>query len=500
MNNAEKFTPKTQDKVWPRVENIPKSPDQVAKENKEKATKGAKKLSYKLSKSDIDISTYSPELAKLKKEWKEASKQLGDILHPKEWKEKVSEKLSWIKTVEWKEFTKDKLKTLENSELLKMEVSDRLNLVTDWDNKIERWDLKEWKEIEFNFSIDWVKNKNLYLNTSAGQVLPVEVWTVKVGWVEYQRHWYDGEFFNEAGERLLIDDWTKITLWKPRTNEDYKKIVWKMKEDWDKLKKDLNIDMKNLKDWDKEKLSIIKEWLEKWLSTSELKTIIDWKYENLSKITPETRKKEVFKILMDLKNSWILDWDVSWKKIDKKQLETFAEKYHIPAEAMWIWSGWYPEYTSQTPPNLNFPEWTPEQLKKTINAAIGQLWIHENSWKADKFFKETWFPNLKANSTPWCAAFVNWALKEWGLQWTWSNLAKSFIKWAWKWHVWFNVWGQLLWWNQSNRVSLKPLNYWKVEWWVLPTKMNEVHRKWPFNKDSIPEWAIVVFGRWRNTT
>lgn len=32
-----------------------------------------------------------------------------------------------------------------------------------------------------------------------------------------------------------------------------------------------------------------------------------------------------------------------------------------------------------------------------------------------------------AQSTPWCAAFVNWCLKEAGLPGTNSNLAKSFV-------------------------------------------------------------------------
>lgn len=436
---------------------------------------------------------------KWKENGKKTTSELFDWVKTKS--EKISEKIKWIKDSEWNEISIDKLSKMETSELLKMEVSDRLNLVTAWDKKIERGELKEWKEIEFNFSQNGNKNENLYLNTSAGQVLPVEIWTVNVGGVEYQRHWYEWEFFNDKWERLLIDDWTKITIWKPRTGEEIKEIAWKITEDYNKLTKELGIDTKKIKEWDKEKLDIIRESLKKWLSQSEIKTILDWNYQDLNKIEPLSRKKEVFKTLMDLKNKGVLDWDVSWKKIDRKELETFAEKYWIPADAMWIWSGWHPEYTSQTPPNLNFPEWTPEQLKKTINAAMWELWVHENSWKADKFFHETWFPNLDARSTPWCAAFINWALKEWWLEWTWSNLAKSFIKWAWKWHVWFNVWGQLLWWNQSNRVSLKPLNYWSVEWWILPTEKDvKPHTKWPFNKDNIPEWAIVVFGRGKNTT
>ncbi len=489
---------KHQEQVWPRVENIPKSPDQVAIENNTKT----KKLSKSLSNSDIDISTYSPNLKKLKEEAKKDSKKLGDIIHPKVWNEKSnSNKLEWIKTIDWKEFTTEKLKTFETRELLKMEVSDRLNLVTKgW--KIERWDLKEWKEIEFNFSADWEKNKNLYLNTSAGQVLPVEIGTVNVGWVEYQRHWYEWEFFNEKWERLLIDDWTKITIWKPRTNEDLKWIVWKMKEDGNKLIADLNIDVKKLKEWDKEKLDIIRESLKKWLSPNEVKTILDWKYEDLSKITPESRKKEVFKVLMDLKNHWVLDWDTSWDKIDRKSLETFIKNTWIWEIS--YWNDWYPTYTGGSAPDmskLEYPEWTPEQTKEMLSKAMWELWTHENSWKADKYFDfNEKFKNLNARSTPWCAAFVNWALKEWWLPTNWSLAAKSFIQWSWKWHVWFKVWEQLLWWNQSNRVSLKPLNVNNVEWWVMPHKMNEIHGKWSKDFKNIPNWAIVVFGRGKNTT
>jgi len=478
---------KHQEAVAPKIEK---------KESPSEVKSGIEKWAKKISKRIWDSPKAQENITNLvwKETSKEAWKKLADILHWKEKGKESSEKVS------------EKFQNLETRDLLKMEVSDRLNTILKWD-KIERKDLKEWKEIEFNFSVDWKKNENLYLNTSAGQVLPVEIWTVNVWWVEYQRHWYEWEFFNEKWERLLIDDWTKLTFWKSRNWEEIRKIAWKINEDYKKLTNELWIDSKKLKDWDKEKLDIIKEGLKKWLDNNNIKLILDWKFEDINKIEPLNKRKEVLKTLLDLKDEWLLDWDISWEKIDKKSLETFAEKYWISTESIWMWGWWYAEYTSQTPPNLNLSESTPEWLKKALNAAMWQLWVHENSWKADKFLHDIWHSNLNARTTPWCAAFVNWSLKQWGIEQNWSLSAKSFINEWWKWHVWFKVWDQLLWWNQSNRVSLKPLHLNKIKWYYLPywenwEKGKQIIKRWEkgFDQNKIPDWAIVVFDRWKNTT
>jgi hypothetical protein len=91
-------------------------------------------------------------------------------------------------------------------------------------------------------------------------------------------------------------------------------------------------------------------------------------------------------------------------------------------------------------------------------------------------------------------------MKSW-MDYNSSLASQSFIKWAWKWHVWFKVWNQLLWWNQSDMVSLKPLNLDKVQWWVMPDNRWEIHRKWDsdFDKKNIPDWAILVFTSSKNT-
>ena len=454
-----------------------------------------------LANADFDASKYISKVnPKAAEAWKVADKNIKNMLEGKEYikNEETKSLPEKFKNIDWKEISMNKMKLMETDELLKIKQSDRINLITKWDEKLDANNLKEWKELEFNFTFDWEQNKNLFLQTSAWQLLPHDVWSVKSAWVDYTRHWLTWEFFNKEGERLIIDDGTKIIINEKRDATEVQKIGSKITKDYYEILKNQKIDEKT----DKNKVEIIRESLMKWLKEEEIKHILEWKYENLNKIEPLSRKKEVFKNLQNLSTLWLLDGDNSWEKTSKESLKKFAEKYNIPPESLWVWSDWYPSYLGWNPPdmkNLNYPEGTPEQTKEMINMAMWELWTHENSWKADKYFDfNKKFENLNARDTPWCAAFVNRALDKNGLIWTQSLASKSFIQWAWKWHVWFNVWGQLLWWNQSNRVSLKPFNTDNVEWWVMPHKMNEINRTRPFT--NIPDWAIVVFNRGKNTT
>ena len=426
-----------------------------------------------------------------KESWKETEKK----------SEKIPENFKWIKNAEWKEVSIVEMKLMETDELLKIKPSDRINLVTIWNKKLNANELNQWDKLEFNFTFDWEKNKDLFLQTTPGALFPHDVWSIKSGGMDYTRHGLTWEFFNDKWERLVIDDGTKISINKKRNPEEVAVIWTKITKEYYDIIKNQNLNENDKHDMDR--IDIIRESLMKWLEEKEINMILSWKYEDISTLGKE-KQKEVFKILKHLENSWIVD---SYDVIEKiPNIEKALADLWIPAENFSMWPKWYPQYTwwpEQTPPNINFPPGTPEQTRLTVNAAMWQLWVHENSGKADKFFHETGFKWLNARSTPWCAAFINWSLKQWGLQWTNSNMAKSFINWAWSGHVWFNVWGQLLWWNQSNRVSLKPLDINKVEWYVMPHEMNKKYMKWdndfaPGGK--IPEWAIVVFGRWKNTT
>jgi len=383
----------------------------------------------------------------------------------------ASKKVEWLKLPDWKEINEENYKDLKASDTLKMKDIDRLNLFSKWDKNLDRKDLQKWTEITVDYSKFWDKNKDLYLNTSAWEILPIEVWSIETDWKEYTRNWINWEFVDKNWNILVIKDWTKLEINKRRENEDFNKLT----EDYLKNKKEF-LEKNKIDEKDpnyKENIELIEQRLLKWLSETEIKFIIDWKYEELAKITTESKRKEVFKNLQTFKESWLIDWSVGWKaSIDKPDLS-----------------------------NLKFP-WVPpekqEKLKWFIDKSVLELWNDENSWNADKYLKDFW--DLSSRTTPWCAAFVNWTLKEASLKWNWSLSSKSFIgEWG-KWHVWIKIWDKLLAWNQSNMVSTKPLNTPTIKWYVLPIDLNNPIIKWPFTQDKIPDWAIVVYDRWKWTT
>lgn len=134
--------------------------------------------------------------------------------------------------------------------------------------------------------------------------------------------------------------------------------------------------------------------------------------------------------------------------------------------------------------------------KKILENAWKHLWTHESTWAADKFMEwyERYGVPADAKKFSWCAGYVNWVLKESGYPWIDSPRAVGFL---WlppqRGHVWFYVDGKILWWNQSNRVSLLTINK-KMLWWVLPEHAGDPNMVQK-TEDNIPNGAIVVFSR-----
>ncbi len=118
------------------------------------------------------------------------------------------------------EFSKEQLKNITNNEFLKLNLDQRLQYVTK--NHVDSEKIVSWeiKQIEFTFTYQNSFNKELYMLTTAWQVLPSEVRKVTVSWNTYSRTWISGEFFSKNGERLLIHESTII--------EDIK--IWDIKE------------------------------------------------------------------------------------------------------------------------------------------------------------------------------------------------------------------------------------------------------------------------------
>lgn len=124
--------------------------------------------------------------------------------------------------VEKMDKTTEELKTITNREFLAISPEKRLQYITK--NNIDSDRISSWevKNLDFTFTFDWKYNKELYLKTTAGQVLPQEVKEVNFSWETYTRTWLKWEFFNSSNRRLTIHEWTKIEIWDLRTAENIK--------------------------------------------------------------------------------------------------------------------------------------------------------------------------------------------------------------------------------------------------------------------------------------
>lgn len=152
---------------------------------------------------DIDeISNLSTKQYELRRTLYEFDEQIRDIRRTLETIERnrLSEQ----------EFQEYQIKT--NIDFLSLPAQDRLRFVTVGNIDAKTLQEQEFQGLEFTFTYDGVFNKELYIRTTAGQVLPSEVRKIQSGSETFIRRWIDGEFFTESGKRLKIHEGTKIDI------------------------------------------------------------------------------------------------------------------------------------------------------------------------------------------------------------------------------------------------------------------------------------------------
>ena len=172
----------------------------------------------------------------------------------------------WIE-IKWDKITKDvrdkeKFKTMDNKEFLKISSEQRLQYITK--NHVDSSSISSWdvNSLEFTFTFDWEYNKELYLKTTAGQVLPQEVWVVESWGQTYERKWLDWEFFTSWNKRLIIKEWTNVNIEKVRTTEEIDKMI----EDNAGKLNDYKLNVKNKVEGYKEWFDdIVSEAIERWI-------------------------------------------------------------------------------------------------------------------------------------------------------------------------------------------------------------------------------------------
>ena len=152
------------------------------------------------------------------------------IEQKREYNELVEEIEAIQRTLET--FTKNKLteveqkkfQTITNKEFLSLSPQERLRFVNVGNVSAADVAAGKQKHLEFTFTYDGVFNRDFYIRTTAGQVLPREVREVSAGWEVFTRWGLQGEFFTPSGKRLKIHEGTQIDITQLARSEELQKI------------------------------------------------------------------------------------------------------------------------------------------------------------------------------------------------------------------------------------------------------------------------------------
>ncbi|MDD2907117.1 MAG: hypothetical protein PHH98_00615 [Candidatus Gracilibacteria bacterium] len=201
----------------------------------EKITKKAVDILFRGLTGDSTIKT-DPEakptielLERYKKAFEQAQKDRkiteADLKSITESLSKMGDKLEFSAGIDEKgeklKYDTEKLKTISSKDFLSMPEDQRLQYVTK--NNVDSNSISSGsvKDLTFSFDMDndGKINKELYMLTTAGQVLPKEVREVTKDGQTYSRIGLKGEFYN-GEKRLTIHDKTNISINKIATTEE----------------------------------------------------------------------------------------------------------------------------------------------------------------------------------------------------------------------------------------------------------------------------------------
>ncbi|MDD3145622.1 MAG: hypothetical protein PHV23_05975 [Candidatus Gracilibacteria bacterium] len=489
-------------KVYERIEELKKTLETVNAQEKF-SRRGADILRKGLTsdssiKNDPEakptIDMYNRYLAR----FNEAVKKGGDIKAELSLLEsdvtKSTDKLEFSAGIDEKgeklKYDTEKLKTISSKDFLSLPENERLQYVTKDNVDCDTISSGSVKDITFSFDQDGdgQLNKELYMLTTAGQVLPKEVREVTKDGEKYIRVGLKGEFYN-GEKRLTIHDKTNISVDKLGTPDELNNL------EQENLKKYNEFIEKNSEFKDEKYTQTLKEAFSKGIkSENELKFLLTGNVKNLEKSSPSDLDN-LLVISMYLKNGGFLDdyadageiisnlTDIinTVNKYGKKLKYSVGENGDIKFNLN----------DNGLPEGLEGMEMG---LEKISQIALSQLGTSEKNGGADKYLKDLGYNNLNSRNTPWCAAFVNWTLMQAGYKGTGGLSAKEFIGESGYGHVGIKLGDKLLGGNQGNKVSLMNINK-QISGYAIPTSEGLKVIKPAGNKNTIPDGAIVVFDR-----
>ncbi len=207
----------------------------------------------------------------------------------------------------------ERLQTMKNSDFLKIEPENRLQYITKNEVKSENIKNKTDDFIEFNFTYKWIYNRELWVKTTAWQVLPNEVKEVECKWIFYSRDWLKWEFFSDTNSRFVIDQNTKVNISKLWD------ISWLEKEN-------NNLISKYLEENSEKKIfaDVVEEAVNRWIDI-DFAIMFFWeKVKNINILDRKAPLEDIFTEFDRLRpgisfyNWWLLD---DWKYPDELVLK-----------------------------------------------------------------------------------------------------------------------------------------------------------------------------------
>jgi hypothetical protein len=317
------------------------------------------------------------------------------------------EYLSWINE-KWESLKLDneKLKTITSKNFLALPQKERLQYITldhpDSDS-VASWSIKD---ITFNFDQDWDGkiNKELYMLTTAWQVLPKEVREVTKEGKKYTRVWLNWEFYFWE-KRLTIHDKTQITIDTLATNEQIKVFNEKNTQAYNEFVKQ--------NQWlqDEKYKNVIIESIEKGIEPKIFLKVLSRRVENFETQNPlnpveaefiateitkiswygKTWLEEVAKVLRRVTpTTW--EWSLKELWFDKEAIETYSKSKKDDSmydmQNLRDFPPWEYSY-----PIERSASWT-TLCSKTARLNLEKLWIkNPSTWSsAREAYDNLWSP------------------------------------------------------------------------------------------------------------
>lgn len=213
-----------------------------------------------------------------------------ELLELKEQKQILLRSIELAKVNKLSDSEVKNMQAITSKEFLSTPANERLRFITQ--GNVESKDVKEgWvNALNFTFTFDGKFNRDLYIRTTAGQILPDNVRNVTSGWVEYTRAGLNGEFFSDAGKRLLIHEGTQVEISKFWAEDELKQIQENFQNGLKEYKGTPNeeLALESLKKWYDPKFIISLFW-------QEIGALSTWKKETIEdKITDIARLQDDF--------------------------------------------------------------------------------------------------------------------------------------------------------------------------------------------------------------